>query len=83
MVDPPPLIDLRHLGYRWQTVSTTTPLLAAKSMQNAEQCDIRATVSIQAGKSPAIVPRLFRNTKQYVTHLLCGDVVRWRPNESL
>jgi hypothetical protein len=50
-------------------------------MQNAAQCDIRATVSMQAGKSGPIVPRLFRNTKQCVRVSLCLDVVNRQPNE--
>jgi hypothetical protein len=64
MVVPPPLGDLRRPAERWQTVSAATAPLAGKSMQNAAQCDIRATVAIQAGKSRPIVPRLFRNTEQ-------------------
>jgi hypothetical protein len=64
MVVPPPLGDLRHPADRWQTVFGSTAPLAGKSMQNAAQCDIRATVPIQAGKSRPIVPRLFRNTEQ-------------------
>jgi hypothetical protein len=50
MVVPPPLADLRRPACRWQTVFAITAPLAGKSMQNAEQCDIQATVSMQAGK---------------------------------
>jgi hypothetical protein len=49
MVVPPPLGDLRHPVDRWQTVFAATALLAGKSMQNAAQCDIQATVPVQAG----------------------------------
>jgi hypothetical protein len=66
MVVPPPLADLRHPANRWQTVFIATALLAGKLMQNAVWCDIQATVSMQAGKSRPIVPRLFRNTEQGV-----------------
>jgi hypothetical protein len=64
MVVPPPLADLRHPVDRWQTVFDGTVPLAGESMQNAERCDIRATVSMQACKSPPIEPRLFSNTEQ-------------------
>jgi hypothetical protein len=50
MVVPPPLPDLRHPACRWQTVFAATAPLAGKSMQNAERCDIQATVSMQVGK---------------------------------
>jgi hypothetical protein len=83
MVVPPPLADLRHPADRWQTVFAITVLLAGKSMQNAERCDIPATVSVQAGKSRPIVPRLFRNTEQCVRHPRGLDVVTWQPNKSL
>jgi len=46
MVVPPSLADLRHPGYRWQTVFAATVPLAGKLMQNAVWCDIRATVSV-------------------------------------
>jgi hypothetical protein len=48
MVVPPPWADLRHPADRWQTVFAPTALLAEKSMQNADRCDIEATVSAQA-----------------------------------
>jgi len=48
MVVPPPLADLRHPADQWQTVFAATALLAEKLMQNADLCDIEATVSAQA-----------------------------------
>jgi hypothetical protein len=48
MVVPPPLADLRHPAERWQTVFARMMLLAGKSVQNADRCDIQATVSAQA-----------------------------------
>jgi hypothetical protein len=50
MVVPPPLADLRHHADRWQTVFARMMLLAEKSVQNADRCDIQATVSAQAGE---------------------------------
>jgi hypothetical protein len=44
MVVPPPLADLRHPAERWQTVFPRMMLLAEKSVQNADRCDIKATV---------------------------------------
>ena len=49
MVIPPPLSDLRHPAYRWQTVFSSTRPLPPKSVQNGEWCDIPATVRIQPG----------------------------------
>jgi hypothetical protein len=46
MVVPPPLADLRYPGYQWQTVFAAATPLARNSVQNAVQCDIRATVSM-------------------------------------
>jgi len=46
MVVLPPLGDLRHPVDRWQTVFAATAPLASKSMQNAAQCDIQATVRV-------------------------------------
>jgi len=51
MVVPPPLADLRHPAERWQTVFARMMLLAEKSLQNADRCDIQATVSTQATNS--------------------------------
>jgi hypothetical protein len=51
MVVPPPLADLRHPAERWQTVFASTALLAEKLTQNADRCDIEATVSTQADDS--------------------------------
>jgi len=48
MVVPPPLADLRHPADRWQTVFAPMAVLAEKSMQNADRCDIEATVSARA-----------------------------------
>jgi hypothetical protein len=45
MVVPPPLADLRHPADRWQTVFARMMLLTEKSVQNADRCDIQATVS--------------------------------------
>jgi len=55
MVVPPPLADLRHPAERWQTVFARMMLLAGKSVQNADRCDIQATVSPQADEFPLIV----------------------------
>jgi len=54
MVVPPPLADLRHPAERWQTVFARMMLLAEKSLQNADRCDIQATVSTQADEFPPI-----------------------------
>jgi len=54
MVVPPPFADLRHPADRWQTVFARIILPAGKSVQNADQCDIPATVSTQADKFPPI-----------------------------
>jgi hypothetical protein len=75
MVVPPPLADLRHPVDRWQTVFDGTAPLARESMQNAERCDIPATVSMQPLQYQRIEPRLFRNTKQCVSRAACYDVV--------
>jgi hypothetical protein len=64
-------------------VFAATAPLAGKSMQNAAQCDIRATVSMQASKSWPIVPRLFRNTEQRVRPSRDPDAVGWQPNERI
>jgi hypothetical protein len=75
MVVPPPLGDLRRPAERWQTVFASTAPLADKSMQNAAQCDIQATVPIRAGKSRPIVPRLFRNTEQCLRELTGHNII--------
>jgi hypothetical protein len=75
MVVPPPLGDLRHPADRWQTVFAPTALLPGKSMQNAAQCDIRATVSMQSGESRPIAPRLFRNTDQCLRQLTGLNII--------
>jgi hypothetical protein len=67
MVVLPPPGDLRHPAFRWQTVFASTAPLAEKSMQNADRCDIQATVSMQPRKSQAVEPRLFRNTEQWIS----------------
>jgi hypothetical protein len=54
MVVPPPLADLRHPAERWQSVFASRMLLAGKSVQNADRCDIQATVSAQADEFPPI-----------------------------
>jgi hypothetical protein len=59
MVVPPPLADLRHPADRWQTVFASTMPLAEKSVQNADRCDIQATVSPQADEFPPIVRVFF------------------------
>jgi hypothetical protein len=61
MVVAPPLADLRYPADQWQTVFARILLLAEKSMQNAERCDIRATVSTELGEFPPI-PRVFLAT---------------------
>jgi len=66
MVVPPPFADLRHPADRWQTVFARMMLVADKSVQNADRCDIQATVSTQAGESPPIQRAFFatpRNKK--------------------
>jgi hypothetical protein len=75
MVVPPPLTDLRYPADRWQPVFAATTLLAGKLMQNAAQCDIRATVSMKSGESPPIAPRLFRNTEQCVRQLTGLNII--------
>jgi hypothetical protein len=54
MVVPPPFSDLRHPADQWQTVFDGMIMLAEKSLQNADCCDIQATVSTQADESPPI-----------------------------
>jgi hypothetical protein len=54
MVVPPPFADLRRPADPWQTVFARVMLLAEKSVQNADRCDIQATVSTQADESPPI-----------------------------
>jgi hypothetical protein len=44
MVVPPPFSDLRHPADRWQTVFVRMMRLAEESVQNADRCDIQATV---------------------------------------
>jgi hypothetical protein len=44
MVVPPPLADLRRPANLWQTVFVSTMPLAGKSVQNADECGIHATV---------------------------------------
>jgi len=62
MVVPPPLADLRHPADQWQTVFAATALLAEKLMQNADRCDIEATVSGAGRRFLANLARLFSNT---------------------
>jgi len=54
MVVPPPFSDLRHPADRWQTVFARIMPPAEKSVQNADRCDIQATVSTQADDFPPI-----------------------------
>jgi hypothetical protein len=54
MVVPPPFSDLRHPTDRWQTVFARMTLPAEKSVQNADRCDIQATVSTQVDEFPPI-----------------------------
>jgi hypothetical protein len=54
MVVPPSFADLRHPAERWQTVFARMMLMTEKSMQNADRCDIHATVLPQRDEFPPI-----------------------------
>jgi hypothetical protein len=75
MVVPPPLADLRHPADRWQTVFASTMPLAEKSEQNADGCDIQATVSLQAVEFPPIGRGFFATPRDKKS----GDPTFWYP----
>jgi hypothetical protein len=77
MVFPPPLADLSPSRLPMANGFCRRGPACQKSVQNATQCGIRATVLMQAGKSPPIAPRLFRNTEQCLRHPPGPDMVSW------
>jgi hypothetical protein len=79
MVVPPPLADLRHPAARWQTVFARLMPLAEKSLQNADRCDIQATVSTQADESPPIQRVFFATPRNEKIGYPTFWVVEWNP----
>ena len=79
MVVPPPLADLRHPAERWQTVFARMMLLAEKSLQNADRCDIQATVSAQADEFSPIQRVFFATPRNEKIGYPTLGVVEWNP----
>jgi hypothetical protein len=79
MVVPPPFGDLRYPAERWQTVFARLMPLAEKSLQNADRCDIQATVSAQADEFSSIQRVFFATPRNKKIRYPTFWVVEWRP----